>query len=262
LVTITGGKDAFVFESRTSPNGVDLGAPSPLRVALVNDFEVVVAGLASMLRPFEPAVVVVDLAVDRLTRPTPIDIALFDTFGRPGPEPERVRDLLAQPHVGHVAIYSFDIEPERVAAALDLGVQGYIWKGTKGTELVRDLHRICRGEVVVATSSVNRRRTADAPWPGRERGLSRRESEILALLVQGLSNRQIADALYLSSETVKTHVRGLYRKLGVNNRVKAAAAALADPDFRRTSGPTSDISSGPAAASAPEPAHASSTVGW
>jgi DNA-binding NarL/FixJ family response regulator len=260
LVTITGGKVACVLADRASPNGVNPGAPSPVRVALVNDFEVVVAGLASMLHPFEPAVVVVDLAVDRLTRPTPIDVALFDTFGRPGPEPERVRKLLAQPHVGHVAIYSFDIEPERVSAALDLGVHGYIWKGATAAELVRDLHRISRGEVVVATSSSNRRRSTDAPWPGRERGLSRRESEILALLVQGLSNRQIADALYLSSETVKTHVRGLYRKLGVNNRVKAAAAALADPDFRRSS--ASDASAGVAAGSSPEPARASSSVGW
>ena len=114
---------------------------------------------------------------------------------------------------------------------------------------------------MVATSSTNRRRTTDAPWPGRDRGLSRRESEILALLVQGLSNRQIADALYLSSETVKTHVRGLYRKLGVNNRVKAAAAALADPDFRRRSDrPRTHRRGQPR--SAPEPAHANSSVGW
>ena len=69
-----------------------------------------------------------------------------------------------------------------------------------------------------------------------------------------MSNRQIAAALYLSSETVKTHVRGLYRKLGVNNRVKAAAAALADPEFRRGSQPASDPPS--------EPAHAGSSVGW
>ncbi len=250
-----------MFDDRASPNGVNPDAPSPLRVALVNDFEVVVAGLASMLRPFEPAVVVVDLAVDRPTRPTPIDVALFDTFGRPGPEPERVRELLDQPHVDHVAIYSFDIEADGLP-------RRSTWVSTATYGKGRPLRSWCATCIASTAarswsprSSTNRRRRTEAPWPGRDRGLSRRESEILALLVQGLSNRQIADALYLSSETIKTHVRGLYRKLGVNNRVKAAAAALADPDFRRGSVRVSDPSPEPEARPAPGPAHANSTAG-
>jgi DNA-binding NarL/FixJ family response regulator len=233
LARFWGGNDPDVHGANPTPDGAGDAAPRPLRVALVNDFDVVVAGLAAMLRPFEPDVTVVDVAVGRSTIEAPVDVALFDTFGRPGLEPDRVRALLAQPQVAKVAIYSFEAAPERIDEALAIGAHGYVWKGTTAAELVQDLQRIARGEIVVTTSTRRRRGPTDAPWPGRDRGLSRRESEILALLVQGLSNRQIAAALYLSSETVKTHVRGLYRKLGVNNRVKAAAAALADPTFRR-----------------------------
>lgn len=60
------------------------------------------------------------------------------------------------------------------------------------------------------------------PWPDKELGVSERESEALVLLGEGLTNTEIATALYLSLETVKSHVSTIYAKLGVNNRVRAA----------------------------------------
>lgn len=56
---------------------------------------------------------------------------------------------------------------------------------------------------------------------GREHGLTERESEVLALMIRGLTNPEIADSLYLSVNSIKTHVRSLYRKLGVDRRSKA-----------------------------------------
>jgi ATP/maltotriose-dependent transcriptional regulator MalT len=63
-------------------------------------------------------------------------------------------------------------------------------------------------------------------WPGSELGLSYRESEVLALLARGLSNRLVAAELVLGEETIKTHLRSIYRKLGVNDRAQAVATAL------------------------------------
>jgi DNA-binding CsgD family transcriptional regulator len=63
-------------------------------------------------------------------------------------------------------------------------------------------------------------------------GLTQRESEALALVVRGLRNQEIADALFLGVNTVKTHLKSLYRKLGARNRAEAVALALADGAFR------------------------------
>ena len=61
----------------------------------------------------------------------------------------------------------------------------------------------------------------DPGWPGRSAGLSERESEVLALLARGLTNREIAEAVFLSPETVKSYVAQIFSKLGVRNRVEA-----------------------------------------
>jgi DNA-binding NarL/FixJ family response regulator len=207
----------------------------PLRIALANDYDVVVAGMAAMLVPYASRIDVVDVAVRRPTRETPIDIALFDTFGRPGPEPHRVLELIKQPNVEHVAIYSFSVDEAQVAEALSLGAHGYLWKGLPAAELVDALERVASGEVVVTpVRSGLPKREVQPDWPGRHIGLSRRESETLALLIYGLSNREIGDALHLGTETIKTHVRSLCRKLGVSNRVQAVAWALQSPDFSRS----------------------------
>ena len=69
------------------------------------------------------------------------------------------------------------------------------------------------------------------PWPGSEWGLTARESETLALLAIGMSNRGIAEALILSENTVRTHLKAVFRKLLVTSRTEAVARALTDPSF-------------------------------
>ena len=66
----------------------------------------------------------------------------------------------------------------------------------------------------------------DRFWPGARQGLTQRESEILALVVNGLSNRAIAAKLVIGDETVKTHLSSIYRKLSVSDRTAAVATAL------------------------------------
>jgi ATP/maltotriose-dependent transcriptional regulator MalT len=69
-------------------------------------------------------------------------------------------------------------------------------------------------------------------WPGAHLGLTQRESEVLALLVAGHSNKAIAGTLVISEDTVKTHLRGLYRKLEVADRAGAVSVALREGVFR------------------------------
>ncbi|HKA03773.1 MAG TPA: response regulator transcription factor [Acidimicrobiales bacterium] len=206
-----------------------------IRVALLNDYDVVVAGLAAMLEPYRHQVAVVDVSTGRPTRQTGLDVVLYDSYGRPGLDLDRISLTVEQANVRHVAVYTFDFHKDLINAALARGATGYLWKGLRSVDLVAALQRIADGEVVISDARPHTH-PLDAPelsWPFRQRGLTARESEALALLVRGLRNREIADAMFVSVDTVKTHLASVYRKLGVRSRAEAVAFALSDPDFAR-----------------------------
>ena len=110
---------------------------------------------------------------------------------------------------------------------------------TVGFEMPVELcfRRIHEGEVLIDPSLAGRvalsaaRLRSGEFWPGAHLGLTQRESEVLSLLVAGLSNRAIAMRLVVSEETVKTHSRGIYRKLSVSDRAGAVAVALREGVF-------------------------------
>jgi len=116
--------------------------------------------------------------------------------------------------------------------ALRAGAKGYLTKQVSAEELIAHLERVRDGEVVIEPSLAGQVAQSAARlhrgefWPGAHLGLTQRESEVLELLVQGQSNRAIAGRLVLGEETIKTHVRGVYRKLGVGDRSQAVAFAL------------------------------------
>ena len=121
--------------------------------------------------------------------------------------------------------------------ALRLGASGFLLKRVRGAELAEYLTRIHRGETLVDPALAARVAHSAARlqrgefWPGAHLGLTQRESEVLGLIVSGRSNRAIAGQLTVSSETIKTHVRGIYRKLDVTDRAGAVAAALREGIF-------------------------------
>ena len=187
----------------------------PLSIVIVNDFELVVRGLAAMLAPFPERVEVVDLEVGGL--PTgPADIALFDTFAGRRSALSRVDAMAGDPSLGKVVLYTWDLPAGFASDIGERAVDAVILKSTTGEQLVEALERVHRGE---PDAPGKYRRCPGVPT------LSERESEVLALLGQGLSNRAIADQLYLSVDTVKTHVRKVFAKLGVTNRTRAALIA-------------------------------------
>lgn len=201
----------------------DEEAQPRVRVALINDVELVVAGLAAMLAPFRDLHVVAAATTTDLAEP--VDVALFDTYGRAPLPWSTIGTLEREPNVRHVALFTFSFQDHLVRRALDAGVEGYLWKGLPAGELADALRRVGRGEEVVSTPG-NPDPDPGYRWPYQDLGITARESEVLALLVQGMTNRTIAHALYIGEQTVKSHVRRIYAKLGVHSRAEATARAL------------------------------------
>lgn len=201
-----------------------------LRVALVNDYELIVRGLRNMLAGSHDLVDVVELDVDG-DRDRIVDVALVDTFGHRRHALDRVAELAAEPAIGVVAVYSSDTDDEHIALFLEHGARAVLSKSVSPLELTRGLLAVSRGEIVVSREVG--RRSAGA-WPGRMHGLTQRESEIMVCLVAGHSNREIADALAVSENTVKTHLKSVFQKLGVTSRTRAMARIIGDPSFRRS----------------------------
>lgn len=195
----------------------------PVRLAIANDYEIVVRGVAAMLEPFEDRVSIVDLAVDEGLSAA-ADVTLFDVFGSGEVHTGDITRVTSDPRSGAVAVYTANFDPALVRTAERLGLRGYLSKGLSAERLVDAVERLANGELVTeqaATTPTSRTET-DRRWPGKLYDLTEREAEVLALITQGYDNESIAGRLYISPNTVKTRIRTLYRKMGFDNRVQAA----------------------------------------
>lgn len=189
---------------------------APIRVAIVNDYEVVVRGLAAMLEPFSDRVVISELEAGGIPDDQ-ADIALFDTFAGRRHALERIDEMMRDRDIGKIVIYTWDL-PEGFSEDLaNRSVDAVIMKSAAGAQLVEALERVHRGEPVGLSGD---------PALADRATLTERETEVLALLGRGLSNGEIAHELYLSVDTIKTHVRKLFAKLQVTNRTQAALVAV------------------------------------
>lgn len=198
-----------------------------VQLAVIDDYDVIVQGVAAMLVPYDHLVEIVELdAGEPLT--AQVDIALFDTFAQGEAHRDEVQLLIDDPRAAKVVIYTWNFAPVLIEAALRRGAAGYLSKTLNGAQLAEDLVRIHTGERVVSPVPLNNVRTyRGRDWPGRVFGLSERESELLALATQGRTNAEIADILHLSPNSIKSHARHLYRKIGVTNRTQAVLWGVA-----------------------------------
>jgi len=207
-----------------------------IRVALVNDYELVLRGLADMLAPFDDRIDVVQLDARRRVT-VDVDVALYDTFAQPEPDDEDVARLAANDRIRTVAVFTWKMDQDLIDAAVARGATGYFAKSSTAEHLAEGLLRVAAGEQVLEAP---RRRVPSGPgvdWPGRVDGISDRQSEILALITQGKRNVEIAELTHLSPNTVKTHIRTLYSKIGAENRVDAVLWGTENgfrPDHRST----------------------------
>lgn len=183
----------------------------------MNDYEVVVAGLSRMLAPYADRVVVVELN-SQTTTITPVDVLLYDAFSRARVD-EAVQSVLATTRARTV-LYTWNTEPHIVEDCLIQGMSAVVSKESDADELVRVLESVAAGREVESPAEVHGD-VARGDWPGRAAGLSARESEVIALIAQGLSNQEIATRSFLSINSIKTYIRSSYRKIGVERRTQA-----------------------------------------
>jgi DNA-binding NarL/FixJ family response regulator len=214
----------------------------PMRLVIVDDHQMVLDGLKAMLGPYREQVQVVGEASDpaeavSLVTGLDPDAVLLDVRLRGASGLDLCGDILAARPACKVVFLTVYDDEQYLYQALRVGAAGFLLKRIRGGELVDYLRRIADGEVLIDPSLAGRVALSAARlhsgefWPGAHLGLTQRESEVLSLLVAGLSNRAIAAKLVVSEETVKTHSRGIYRKLGVSDRAAAVTVALREGVF-------------------------------
>jgi len=192
-----------------------------IRLAIVNDYEIVVAGVRAMLGESRE-VRLVDLD-DRALYTGSVDVVLYDNFAQRWRDDSHL-EALVERSKAKVVVFTWSFDKPSIDRAFAAGASGYLSKGLTAAEIVTALEAIHRGKKVTSEACIRTDGDLSAGgWPGQDQGLTARESEILALITQGLSNEHIAAAVYLSINSVKTYIRTAYRKIGVSNRAQAVA---------------------------------------
>lgn len=217
-----------------------------VRLALVDDYEVVVRGVAAMLRAYQDEIEVVELDLNKPVG-QPVDITLYDTFASTQGDHDDVRILSQNPFAGKVVVYSWNVDPRLVEAAMANGAAAYLSKGLPASQLVAALKAVHRGEHPAPAQAKGTTTVIGGDWPGREEGLTQREAEVLALITQGMGNDEIAERTRLSINSVKTYIRSCYRRIGVTNRANAILWGVEHgfrPDRERIHRPDLELGTG------------------
>ncbi|MEV8015856.1 response regulator transcription factor [Streptomyces sp. NPDC086554] len=218
----------------------------PIRVFLLDDHEVVRRGVHDLLDS-EPDIEVVGEAGtsgQALVRGPALrpDVAILDIRLPDGDGITVCRELRSRmPEVACLMLTSFD-DDDALLDAIMAGAAGYVLKQIKGTDLIDAVRTVASGQSLLDPATTSRLMstlrgpdaTAESSQDASLAGLSERERDILALIGEGLTNRQIGKRLFLSEKTVKNHISRLLAKLGVERRIQAAViAAHVDPGTPR-----------------------------
>ncbi|MDQ3932516.1 MAG: response regulator transcription factor [Actinomycetota bacterium] len=202
----------------------------------------VIDGLKAMLSRYPHEVVVVGEARTRdetlaVAREADPDVVLLDVRLKGDSGLDLCTEILRyKPRCRVVFLTVYDDE-QYLFQALRVGAAGFLLKRVDGEELVGHLRQVREGVIVIDPTLAGRVALSAARlhrgefWSGAHLGLTQRESEVLALLVAGRSNRAIAAELVVSEETVKSHTRSIYQKLAVSDRAQAVAVALREGLF-------------------------------
>lgn len=215
---------------------------NPIRILIADDHPVFRFGLRALLESQADMVVVGEAesgadAVAMASR-LKLDVVLMD-INMPG-----INGIDATQRItsdsGEAAVLIITMfDDDTVFSAMQAGARGYLLKGAKGDETLRAIRAVANGEVIFSPGVAekmmryfarDRKTTSDTPFPD----LTPRESEILDLLAQGLTNGAIADKLVLSSKTIRNQVSNIFSKLQVATRseaiIKAREAGLGKKD--------------------------------
>lgn len=192
----------------------------PVRVGLVQECELVHAGLTKMLSEFATRVTVLPPGA---TPGEITDVALVDPFTRrTDGEGDAPTTITRPPGTSRVAVFTWECRDGFVERAMLGGADGYLAKGLPAVELVAALEKVYAGERIVAVDVGQRSLVPTAPAIG----LTPRETHVVALIAAGAPNKEIARQLELSMNTVKSHIRTAYRAMGVTSRTQAVLWAV------------------------------------
>ena len=198
---------------------------NPIRILIADDHLVVRMGLRSMIET-EPDMVVVGEAANgqeavELYRQHQPDIALMDLRMPRMSGAEATRSIIAQfPQALIVVLTTYDGD-ENIYRALQAGAHAYLLKDVPRDEFLSAIRSVHSGQYCIPPT-VAARLAQRLPYSE----LSSRELEVLKLVVEGMSNKEIASALAISESTVKNHVNSILGKMRVNDRTQAATTAL------------------------------------
>jgi DNA-binding NarL/FixJ family response regulator len=209
--------------------------PTPIQVLVVDDHAVVRRGVVAYLEALEDVAVAGEAgtgqeALDRLARADALkelpDVVLMDLQMPQMDGVTATAEILRRfPGVKVVILTSFG-ETERVHAALAKGASGYLLKDAGPEEVHAALRAAVRDEVFL-DAAVTRKLTQEMRAPRTGLGvLTAREKEVLILVAEGRSNKDIADHLVISERTARTHVSHLLAKMGLSSRTQAALLAV------------------------------------
>ncbi|OIJ84809.1 response regulator [Streptomyces colonosanans] len=208
---------------------------TPIRLLLADDHPVVRAGLRAVLET-EPGLVVVAEAAtaeDAIARAAEgdIDVVLMDLqFGKGMNGAEATAAITARPGAPRVLIVTTYDSDADTLPAIEAGATGYLLKDAPPEDLAAAVRTAAAGRTTLAPAVAERlMNRLRAP----RTTLTRRETEVLALVAEGLSNQAIGDRLHLTEGTVKSHLARIYTKLGVDSRTAAVATATSLGLIRR-----------------------------
>ena len=210
----------------------------PVRVFLLDDHEIVRRGISDLLHA-EPGITVVGeagTAAEALRRipATRPHVAILDARLPDGSGIEVCRDIRASvPEIRCLILTSYD-DNDAIFAAVMAGAAGYLLKEIRGSSLVEAIRQVAAGNSLLDPAVTERlltRLREGEPQDSRLASLTDREREVLGLISDGLTNREIGERLFLAEKTVKNYVSGLLAKLGMQRRTQAAVYGA---DIRRT----------------------------
>jgi two-component system, NarL family, nitrate/nitrite response regulator NarL len=216
-----------------------------IRIAVIDDHPLYREGVIhTLMAQDDMAIVEQGASADdaiRIARERRPDVIVLDLH-LPGGGNSAIETIAAEHPTVNVLMLTVAADEERVTAALRRGARGYLLKGVSGPELAGAVRAVSRGELHVSPALVARllgRTDAEpagaGPEPRRLAHLTCRERQIVTLVSQGLSNKEIGGRLELSEKTVKHYVTSVMRKLQVRNRVEAALLiANRTPEFSLT----------------------------
>jgi NarL family two-component system response regulator LiaR len=203
---------------------------NPIRILIVDDHAMVRSGLKNFIYGFEWMEPVGEArdgaeAVDFCAQHE-VDVVLMDMIMPQMDGSEATRRIMTLGKQIRIIILTSFHEQDLVEEALKAGATSYLLKNVTAEELASAIRSAYAGQATLAPEATEALIESTRQKPGIGFDLTEREQEVLALLVAGLSNQEIAEELSLSVATVKFHLTNIFNKLGAKNRVEAATIAL------------------------------------